>query len=241
MKTDKEATGNPAQVLQRRLKGIHFKAVTAYNRLKEDVQLSSSTSQMAERIKDLGREFRVALEECKDEGVKESVPTQKIIRDFQGVLQRSEVLMKELEERHSRRSAYNSHAEQREASHQLELQELQRQQQMVQKETYNAVHEAQLRHNEVMIQERDVAITEISGQIGEVHQIFQDLAVLVHDQGGAVDDIESNLSRTVQKTQDAHAQVRRAEKSQRRAARNWCFLTMLGAGAVTILFLVLAA
>jgi syntaxin 7 len=103
------------------------------------------------------------------------------------------------------------------------------------------VQEEQLLHNEIVIEERSVAIQEISGQIGEVHQIFQDLAVLVHDQGEAVDDIESNIVRAAQKTQDAHVQVRRAERSQRKAARNKCFLMMLGAGAVTVLFIILLA
>lgn len=227
-----------AQELQRRLKGIHFKAVTAYNRLKDELRSPTVTNpQTAGKIQELGKEFRVALEECQDDAAKESVLTQKIVRDFQGVLQRSESVLKDFKEKNARQAAY--HGQVGEGSNQLELQEMQ--QMTVQQETMNTVSEAQLRHNEIVIEERNVAITEISGQIGEVHQIFQDLAVLVHDQGEAVDDIESNLTRAAQKTQDAHAHVRRAERSQRTAARNKCFLMMLGVGAVAVLFLVLLA
>ena len=37
--------------------------------------------------------------------------------------------------------------------------------------------------NEAIIDERDQGIQEIQNQIGEVNEIFKDLAVLVHEQG----------------------------------------------------------
>jgi syntaxin 7 len=37
--------------------------------------------------------------------------------------------------------------------------------------------------NEAIIEEREQATQEIQGQIGEVHEIFKDLATLVHSQG----------------------------------------------------------
>ncbi len=239
MSVGESNTNSSAQDLQRRLKAIHFKAVTAYNKLKDEVHSVASHPQAAGKIKELGQEFRLALEQCDDEQAKESLQTQKIVRDFQGVLQRSESAMKEYGDRRARQDAYQSHTRDG-SSNQLELQDMQRQQQ-VQSATKDTVQEEQLLHNEIVIEERSVAIQEISGQIGEVHQIFQDLAVLVHDQGEAVDDIESNIVRAAQKTQDAHVQVRRAERSQRKAARNKCFLMMLGAGAVTVLFIILLA
>jgi syntaxin 7 len=38
-------------------------------------------------------------------------------------------------------------------------------------------------YNETVIEEREHAIEEIQGQISEVHEIFKDLATLVHSQG----------------------------------------------------------
>jgi hypothetical protein len=38
-------------------------------------------------------------------------------------------------------------------------------------------------YNETITEEREQAIEEIQGQIGEVHEIFKDLATLVHSQG----------------------------------------------------------
>ncbi len=40
----------------------------------------------------------------------------------------------------------------------------------------------ELAYNEALIEEREQGITEIAQQIGEVSEIFQDLAVLVNDQ-----------------------------------------------------------
>ena len=37
--------------------------------------------------------------------------------------------------------------------------------------------------NEAIIEEREQAIQEIQQQIGEVHEVFKDLATLVHAQG----------------------------------------------------------
>lgn len=37
--------------------------------------------------------------------------------------------------------------------------------------------------NEAIIEEREQAIEEIQQQIGEVHEVFKDLATLVHAQG----------------------------------------------------------
>ncbi|KAL0304860.1 UNVERIFIED_CONTAM: syntaxin, partial [Sesamum calycinum] len=47
--------------------------------------------------------------------------------------------------------------------------------------------------NEAIIEEREQGIKEIQQQIGEVNEIFKDLAVLVHEQGTMIDDIGSNI------------------------------------------------
>lgn len=40
--------------------------------------------------------------------------------------------------------------------------------------------------NEAVIEERELGIHEIQQQIGEVNEIFKDLAVLVHEQGAMI-------------------------------------------------------
>lgn len=45
--------------------------------------------------------------------------------------------------------------------------------------------------NEAIIDERDQGIQEIQDQIGEVNEIFKDLAVLVHEQGVMIGETSS--------------------------------------------------
>ncbi|XVF30496.1 hypothetical protein REPUB_Repub16aG0063100 [Reevesia pubescens] len=47
--------------------------------------------------------------------------------------------------------------------------------------------------NEAIIEEREQGIKEIQQQIGQVNEIFKDLAVLVREQGDMIDDNGSNI------------------------------------------------
>ena len=234
------------------LRAIQFRAVTAFNRLRDDVarlgtpadtpDLRRRIAGSTHRFGELAQQFRDAVSK---HPAKDSTATQKIMRDFQGLLKNSERLLSTAREKEAaslpRSVAGPAQAAQQQADgaslvdlEQQALLEHQQKQELLKTE-------GELRFNEVLIEERDQAITEITGQIGEVHQIFQDLAVLVHDQGEMLDDIESNLTRAATQTQDAHVQIVRAERSQRRARNTWCFLLMLTAGVVGVLLLIILA
>ncbi|KAL8142702.1 hypothetical protein V2J09_015734 [Rumex salicifolius] len=69
--------------------------------------------------------------------------------------------------------------------------------------------------NEAIIEEREQGIQEIQQQIGEVNEIFKDLAVLVHDQGAIIDDISSNIQRSHAATIQGTSQLVKASKLQK--------------------------
>ncbi|GKD00730.1 syntaxin-22-like protein [Tanacetum coccineum] len=69
--------------------------------------------------------------------------------------------------------------------------------------------------NEAIIEERDQGIQEIQNQIGEVNEIFKDLAVLVHEQGAMIDDIGSNIENSHAATTQARSHLAKASKTQR--------------------------
>merc|ERR1719155_199407 len=73
-----------------------------------------------------------------------------------------------------------------------------------------------IEYNDALIEEREQGIVEIQQQIGEVNEIFQDLAVLVNEQGEMIEDIESNIVKTSQQTAAGKKQLKMAEKSQRK-------------------------
>ena len=55
-------------------------------------------------------------------------------------------------------------------------------------------------------------------QIGEVNEIFRDLAVLVSDQGAMIDTIDSNVTRAAGEVRSANTELAAAEKQQARGS-----------------------
>ncbi|MFS7926706.1 putative target SNARE coiled-coil domain, syntaxin domain, syntaxin/epimorphin [Helianthus anomalus] len=81
--------------------------------------------------------------------------------------------------------------------------------------------------NEAIIEERDQGIQEIQNQIGEVNEIFKDLAVLVHEQGTMIDDIGSNIENSNAATAQAKSHLVKASKTQRSNSSMTCLLFVI--------------
>ena len=63
--------------------------------------------------------------------------------------------------------------------------------------------------------------------------------MLVNDQGGMLDDIEANISRTADNTKEANVQLVHAERSQRAARNRSCFILFVVACVLAVLVLIL--
>ncbi|KMT16689.1 hypothetical protein BVRB_3g049730 [Beta vulgaris subsp. vulgaris] len=87
--------------------------------------------------------------------------------------------------------------------------------------------DSELVFNEAVIEEREHGIQEIQQQIGEVNEIFKDLAVLVHDQGGLIDDISSNIENSHAATTQATSQLSKASKYQKSSSSLVCLLLVI--------------
>lgn len=81
--------------------------------------------------------------------------------------------------------------------------------------------------NQATIEERDQGIREIQQQIGEVNQIFKDLAVLVHEQGTMIDDVSSNIQHTHSATTQATFHLTEASKTQKSISSMSCLLLVI--------------
>ena len=74
----------------------------------------------------------------------------------------------------------------------------------------------------------------------QVNEIFQDLAVLVNEQGTMIDDIEANIIRTSVKTKEAKSELVKADTHQR-SARNkllWLLLVFAGILGLMLVFII---
>ncbi|GAB4821961.1 hypothetical protein N2152v2_009007 [Parachlorella kessleri] len=242
------------------LRSVQFKAVTAFSRLRDDVgklgsaadtlDLRHRIGQSSDKFKELAQDFkqRVAQHPAKD-----STAAQKLLRDFQGLLKNFERLMETARAKEAgsmpRPSAAQAAAVaaaaagKAESGRSREAQEEQERQALLEGQRKQAMLriDNELVFNEAIIEEREHAINEISGQIGEVHQIFQDLAVLVNDQGEQLNDIEANITRAAERTGDATVQIQKAERLQRKTRNTWCFLMLICMGVLGVLLLILLA
>ncbi|XP_054790479.1 syntaxin-22 [Prosopis cineraria] len=95
--------------------------------------------------------------------------------------------------------------------------------------------------NEAIIEEREQGIQEIQQQIGEVNEIFKDLAVLVHEQGTMIDDIGSNIENSHAATAQAKSHLVKAAKTQRSNSSLTCLLLVIFGIVLLIVIIVLAA
>ncbi|KAJ6705933.1 SYNTAXIN [Salix purpurea] len=95
--------------------------------------------------------------------------------------------------------------------------------------------------NEAIIEEREQGIHEIQQQIGEVNEIFKDLAVLVHEQGAMIDDIGSHIENAQAATSQGKSQLVKAAKTQRSNSSLACLLLVIFGIVILIVIVVLAA
>ncbi|GMJ16059.1 ARABIDOPSIS THALIANA SYNTAXIN OF PLANTS 22, SYNTAXIN OF PLANTS 22, SHOOT GRAVITROPISM 3 [Hibiscus trionum] len=95
--------------------------------------------------------------------------------------------------------------------------------------------------NEAIIDEREQGIQEIQQQIGEVNEIFKDLAVLVHEQGTMIDDIGTHIENSQAATVQAKSQLVKAAKTQRSNSSLACLLLVIFGIVILIVIIVLVA
>eukprot|EP00850_Spirogloea_muscicola_P004765 SM000021S06398 [mRNA] locus=s21:20474:24403:+ [translate_table: standard] len=90
------------------------------------------------------------------------------------------------------------------------------------------------------IQERHDAVKDMERKLLELHQIFMDMAVLVEAQGELLDNIENQVSKSVDHVQAGTVQLHKAKALQRNTRKWMCFgiLTLLIVIAVIVVLVV---
>lgn len=89
------------------------------------------------------------------------------------------------------------------------------------------------------IAEREAGIAAVQQSVREVHEIFHDLALLVHEQGAQVDNIQTNVEAASQRVTRGVGELQTAAKSQKRYRRKLCTMLLLGLVAVVAFVAVL--
>lgn len=90
------------------------------------------------------------------------------------------------------------------------------------------------------LQEREKAVRQLEADIGDVNQIFKDLAAMVHDQGEIIDSIEANVESSSIRVGEGVEQLRQAERYQNKARRKKLLLALIGLIILIILIIIIA-
>lgn len=92
---------------------------------------------------------------------------------------------------------------------------------------------------ESLIVERESEIRNIEQSVGELNELFRDVAHIVHEQGGQLDTIHANVVNVAGDTQQADIELRSASRYQKNARGKACCLLLVL--AVVLVIIILAA
>jgi len=109
-------------------------------------------------------------------------------------------------------------------------------------EAFAAQQSAQLQQvalNDQILSERERGINQINRTVNEVAEIFQDMALLVSEQGEHIDNIQTNIETAASQTSKGVAQLAKASRHQRRARKRMCCVTAMLFITIIVLVLVL--
>jgi len=112
-------------------------------------------------------------------------------------------------------------------------QQLQQQEQ----EQLRLADQSEVDFQESLIVERESEIRNIEQSVGELNELFRDVAHMVHEQGQSLDIISDNVTNTRDDTRGADQNLRSASRHQRNARNKACCLLMILAILLTVVIL----
>ena len=225
-----------------------FNLTSNVSRLSSQVGLLGTkreTERVRERVRDLIEEgangFKDAGEGLKrvinwpDVGPSQRFTQGKLNREFQASLKEFQDLQRLALEK-ERASAAASRAA---------LEESQQQggeagasgQQQLQQEELRLAPQSEVDFQESLIIERESEIRNIEQSVGELNELFRDVAHMVHEQGEQLDIISENVQGVRDDTRGADQELRTAARHQRNTRNKMCCLLLILAVILTIVIL----
>lgn len=160
---------------------------------------------MRERVQDLlaetGASFKDIGEGLKrvsnweDLGPSQKYTQGKLNQEFRASLTEFQVLQRQaLEKQRASASAARTALEQEEGAHADGSQQGQQQQQQLQQQQPQLADQSDVDFQETLIIERESEIRNIEQSVGELNELFRDVAHMVHEQGQSLDVISDNVT-----------------------------------------------
>jgi syntaxin 7 len=105
-------------------------------------------------------------------------------------------------------------------------------------EQHRMANQGEVDFQESLIIERETEIRNIEQSVGELNELFRDVAHIVTEQGGQLDIISENVQNVTEDTRGANVELRSASRYQKNARNRACCLSVIL--AVILLIIVLA-
>ncbi|KAL1960235.1 hypothetical protein VTO42DRAFT_8778 [Malbranchea cinnamomea] len=203
------------------------------------------TERVRERVHNLLEETREGFREV-GEGVKkvqtweDVTPSQKwaqqkLSAEFKSTLEEFQAVQRRTLEK-QRASAAAARTAIEETTGPSGVQEGQHLQQL-QEQQPRLAPQAEVDFQESLIIEREAEIRNIEQSVGELNELFRDVAHIVREQGGQLDLISENIERTRDSTRGADRELRSASRYQKKARNRACCLLLILSIVLTIIIL----
>ncbi|PNS19548.1 hypothetical protein CAC42_7392 [Sphaceloma murrayae] len=205
------------------------------------------TERVRERVQDLLEETSDGFKEIgeglkkvqawQDLGPSQRYTQGKLNQEFKASLSEFQVLQRRAIEQ-QRKSATAARAALEDGSSQGG-QDGQPQQQLQEQEQLRLADQSEVDFQESLIIERESEIRNIEQSVGELNELFRDVAHMVHEQGQSLDMIADNVTNVRDDTRGADQQLRTASRHQKNARNKMCCLLLIL--AVILVVVILAA
>jgi len=226
-----------------------FTLTSTVSRLSNQVALLGTrreTERVRERVKDLieegSREFKEVGEGLKkviswpDVGPSQRFTQGKLNREFQASLKEFQDLQRTALDK-ERAAAAASRAVLDEQSTSPGGADSSGQRQQQDQEQLRLASQEEVDFQESLIIERESEIRNIEQSVGELNELFRDVAHMIHEQGEQLDIISENVYDTRDQTMAAHRELTSAARYQRNARNKMCCLLLILAVVLTIIIL----
>lgn len=167
--------------------------------------------------------------------------SQKLSREFSASLSEFQVIQRRaLEKQRSASTAARTALEETSSQSPDADNPHQNQQQLhlASQEQLNLASQDEVDFQDSLIVEREGEIRQIEQSVGELNELFRDVATMVREQGENLDMIDANVDRTLGDTRGADLELRSASRYQKSARNKACCLLLIL--AIVLIIIVLA-
>ncbi|KAL1849054.1 SNAP receptor [Paecilomyces lecythidis] len=226
-----------------------FTLTSNISRLSNQIALLGTkrdTERVRERVHDLLEETRAGFKEAGDaikkvqtwEDVNPSQKwtQQKLSSEFRSTLEEFQTVQRRALEK-QRASAAAARTALDEGGPTSPSGDAHQQQQQQQLEEPRLANQDEVDFQDALIIEREAEIRNIEQSVGELNELFRDVAHIVREQGGQLDIISENVENVTTDTRGANVELRSASRYQKNARNKMCCLLIILAVILTIIVL----